>query len=65
MNSFRKSLVVQAFKKMDRDGSGIINADDLKGIYNARNHPDVRQGKKTEEEVLVDFLETFEMSHEM
>jgi Ca2+-binding EF-hand superfamily protein len=48
MNSFRKRLVLQAFKKIDRDGSGVVDYNDIKDIYNAKRHPDVIQGKKTE-----------------
>eukprot|EP01022_Parablepharisma_sp_SALTPOND_P016569 TRINITY_DN2460_c0_g1_i1.p1 TRINITY_DN2460_c0_g1~~TRINITY_DN2460_c0_g1_i1.p1 ORF type:complete len:776 (+),score=94.21 TRINITY_DN2460_c0_g1_i1:7353-9680(+) len=61
MNQFRQGLVELAFKKLDKDGSGVIDIKDLKGVYNARNHPDVRAGKRTEDQVLGEFLETFEM----
>ena len=33
------------------------------GIYSAKMHPDVRAGKKTEDEVLGEFLDTFEVHH--
>ena len=61
MNAFRRGLVELAFKKLDKDGSGEIDIHDLKGVYDAKNHPDVKSGKKTEDQVLGDFLETFEM----
>jgi hypothetical protein len=32
---------------------------DIKGVYNASRHPDVIAGKKTEEEILYEFLQTF------
>jgi hypothetical protein len=32
-------------------------------VYNAANHPDVKSGKKTEDEILGDFLSTFETHH--
>lgn len=51
----------RAFKKLDRDGNGTVEVSDLKGVYNAKCHPDVKSGKKTEEEVLAEFLDTFEM----
>lgn len=54
---------MQAFSLMDKDGSGEIDIDDIRGTYNARKHPDVINGKKTEEEVLLEFLETFEQHH--
>ncbi len=46
MNSFRKGLVKKAFEILDRDGSGRVEVDDLRGVYNCKNHPDVLSGKK-------------------
>jgi Ca2+-binding EF-hand superfamily protein len=63
MNQPRKNLVKRAFDKIDRNRNGIVELDDLKGVYNAKNHPDVKLGKKTEEEVLSEFLDTFEMHY--
>ena len=54
---------MQAFNKLDKDKSGYIEVQDLKGVYNATKHPDVIQGKKTEDQVLMEFLETFETHH--
>lgn len=65
MNDFRKKLVHQAFKKFDKDGNGQIDIHDLKGVYSGKKHPDVLQGKKTEEQVLNEWLETFESHHAM
>jgi Ca2+-binding EF-hand superfamily protein len=61
MNQNRIKFVEMAFKKLDKDGSGTLEVTDLKDVYNAKQHPDVKSGKKTEEEVLGEFLETFEM----
>jgi hypothetical protein len=63
MNDARKHLVAQAFKKIDKTGDGILQMEDIKDVYNARHHPDVRSGKKTEEEILGEFLSTFETHH--
>ena len=63
MNDFRRQLVTQAFNILDKDGSGIIEFAEIKEVYNARNHPDVKAGKKTEDEVLLEFMETFEEEH--
>ena len=60
MNDFRKSFVKRAFMKLDKNGNGQVETDDLRGTFNAKNHPDVRQGKKTEDEVLAEFLDNFE-----
>lgn len=65
MNDRRRALVELAFSKFDRDGNGIVNIEDLKGLYNARQHPDVKSGRKTEEEVFFEFLETFEQHYSL
>jgi Ca2+-binding EF-hand superfamily protein len=49
LNQNRKKIVAQAFKKLDKDGSGYIELNDIKGVYNAKKHPEVIAGKKTEE----------------
>lgn len=65
MNNFRKQLVRKAFEKLDKNGNGIIEIDDIKGVYSAKFHPEVKAGKKTEEEVLFEFLDTFELHHSL
>ena len=49
LNDFRRGLVEKAFRKIDRDGSGLIEIDDIKDLYNASKHPEVIQGRKTED----------------
>ena len=39
--------------------------NDVRGVYNAKKHPDVLSGKKTEDNILQEFLETFETAHNM
>lgn len=43
----------------------MIEVSDIKASYNARKHPDVLQGKRTEDSILVEFLETFEAHHNL
>lgn len=63
MNNARKAVVAQAFKKLDKDGNGWIDINDVRGTYNATQHPDVKAGKKSEDDILKEFLSTFEMHH--
>lgn len=65
MNDRRRTIVTVAFKKFDADGNGCINIEDLKGRYNAKQHPDVKMGKKSEEDVLYEFLDTFEQHYSL
>jgi len=60
MNPKRKAITMRAFEKMDKDGNGVLEIADLKGVYNAKYHPEVLSGKKTEDDILGEFLETFE-----
>jgi len=60
MNERRKKVVIQAFKSLDKSGNGVIDLDMIRDAYNAKMHPDVICGKKTEEEILAEFLDTFE-----
>ncbi len=63
MNETRKQLVEAAFKKLDKNGDGVITVDDLKDVYKASRHPDVVAKRRTEGEVLAEFLDTFEQHY--
>jgi len=63
MNDFRKNLVYQAFNIIDKDKNGYLDIEDIRGVYNGKLHPDVQSGKKTEDDVLLEFLDTFEAHH--
>lgn len=65
MNQFRKGLVKRAFDKLDDNKNGVIELDDIKKVYNAKLHPEVRAGKKSEDEVLGEFIDTFELHHSL
>jgi len=56
----RKALVNRVFASMDADGSGELTVEDMKKRYNAKNNPEVTSGRKTETQVLTEFLGTFE-----
>ena len=65
MNERRRQLVSLVFTRFDFNGNGIVNIEDIKGRYNASQHPDVKNGRKTEEDVLYDFLDTFEQHYSL
>jgi hypothetical protein len=65
MNDFRKNIAKKAFTIMDKDKSGTLDLDDIKQTYNAKMHPDVKSGKKTEDNILCEFLDTFEMHYSL
>lgn len=61
MNPRRKQLVHLAFRILDRDGSGQVDVTDIQGVYNASSHPDVLTGRRSEEEILTEFLLAFQV----
>jgi len=60
MNPTREAIAMKAYKIMDKDGSGQLDINDIRQTYNAKQHPDVKSGKKTEDQILGEFLDTFE-----
>jgi Ca2+-binding EF-hand superfamily protein len=62
MSKKRVALVKRAYKVLDRDGSGEVDYNDICDTYNASQHPAVLEGRKTERQILDEFLATFEMA---
>lgn len=56
LNDFRKNLIKQAYNKLDVNCDGLVKLDDISQIYDASQHPDVLDGKKTPEEVYMEFM---------
>jgi calcyphosin len=56
----REQLVEKAFQKLDIDNNGVLTLADIREVYDASGHPEVLSGKKTEEEILEDFLYSME-----
>ena len=64
MNPRRLGFVSQAFDILDKDGNGFVEPSDIVSAYDAKKHPDVISGKKTSDEVLREFLDTFDVGGE-
>ena len=60
LNEKRKKIVRQVFNTFDRDNNDLVNLDEVRNAFEPANHPEVKNGKKTEDEVLAEFLDTFE-----
>lgn len=59
MSKNRLKLINMAFNKFDKNGDGVVDFTDLKGVYSARMHPKYRSGEWTEERVFQEFLNSF------
>ena len=63
MNDYRKKIVFNAFRSIDINKNGAVNINYIKNKYNAKNHPDVKSGKKNENEVYNDFIYYFDIAY--
>ena len=62
MSPPRKKLVTKVFNELDQrgDGNGTLTVDDIAPYYNAAEHPSVKAGDKTEQQILEELLRGFE-----
>ncbi|XP_066501880.1 calcyphosine-like b isoform X1 [Hoplias malabaricus] len=60
MSNARKEVILQAFRKLDKTGDGVITIEDLRGVYNVKNHPKYQNGEWTEEQIFRKFLDSFD-----
>jgi hypothetical protein len=61
MNTTRKGIVMKVFSKLDKEGKGELDLEDVMRAYSAEAHPDVVARKKTKEMVWKEFAESFEL----
>ncbi len=56
----RRNLVNRAFNKLDTRRRGVLNMNIIRNGFNPSGHPDVISGKRTEQEILAEFLDNFD-----
>jgi len=59
----RREAAEKAFEKFDPSGRGFVQYRTLRDAFDGKRHPDFCNGKKTDEEVITDFLENLEIHH--
>ena len=65
LNENKLKAVEQAFTIIDEKGEDKVPLDIIKMKYNAKNHPDVLNGKFTEDGKILEFLDCFNMCYEI
>ena len=60
LSQFRKDILKLVFEKLNKEETGFITVGQLRECYNPRAHPLVRQGKRSEDEILGDFIDILE-----
>ena len=61
INEKRTIYLVKVFKSIDSDKKGEISINKLKNIFNAKNHPDVSDNIRNEDEIYNQFCYTFDI----
>ena len=63
LNLTRSQAVEVAFQKLDPNGRGSVQYSNVKQQFDGKKHPDVGNGRKSEQEIITDFLEIYEIHH--
>ena len=61
INEKRQLILNQAFKSLDTEKKGEISITKLKNSFNAKDHPDILDKKKTEDEIYNQFCYTLDI----
>ena len=61
INERRKTFLNKVFKTLDTEKKGEISINKLKNVYNAKNHPDVLNNNKNEDEIYNQFCYTLDI----
>ena len=56
MNERRIALVKLAYKKLDRDGSGLVELNDIGMAYDVTQHPKFKSGEMSRNDILTEFM---------
>lgn len=56
MNEGRKACVMKAYGKLDVNGDQQVKLDDIARLYDASQHPEVMDGRRSERDVFMEFM---------
>ena len=56
MTDRRIKLVMMAYKKLDRDGSGLVELNDIAAAYDVTQHPKFKTGEMSKNDILSEFM---------
>ena len=60
MSDVRVDIVLQAYDKLDADGSGMVTTDDILDLYDVASDPMVMEGVKTAQQAAAEFMSQWE-----
>ena len=65
LNEKKLKIVEEVFSHIDTNGGDKVNLNVIKMKYNASKHPEVLNGKCTEDEKIIEFLDCFGLCYEI
>jgi Ca2+-binding EF-hand superfamily protein len=60
INPHRQTIIEKVFEYFNKDKNGKVSINEIKVLFNPRGHPDVINGKRSEGEILGEFLDNIE-----
>lgn len=63
-NPARIEIILEAFQRLDKDGSGVISLDEIAPRYDTTRHPAVVSGRKTKDQVIREFIADWDGNHD-
>jgi Ca2+-binding EF-hand superfamily protein len=60
MSKARLNVINQAFDKLDKTKDGVVTVEDLRLLYNVEHHPKYKSGQMTRDQILKQFMDTFQ-----
>ena len=65
LNEYKLNIVEEAFSHIDEKGEEKVPLNVIKMKYNATKHPDVLNGRYSEDEKIMEFLDCFGLCYEI
>lgn len=60
LSASRKAVIRQAYNKLDVTKDGKVTLDDIAKLYDASGHPEVLNGRRSQEQVFFEFMSMWE-----
>ncbi|XP_037069126.1 calcyphosin-like protein [Pollicipes pollicipes] len=60
MSAARRNVLMEAFRKMDTSGDGVLSLEDIRQTYSVDSHPKYISGELTKDQILNQYLANFE-----
>ena len=64
INTLRQTIIGKVFNIFNKDSNGKVSINEIKVLFNPRGHPELINGKRSEGEIMGEFLDNIESSKE-